>query len=563
MKHRVTRYSLFALAALAAAMPLWTQAQNGPQHHWVVEPEPQWDVAAHRICDIHCDGSNVYVGVTYQMNIYSMDGDFVGSWGGATPPWGSQATVLRIDADEHYVYLVVMYRAGENKKIYVLTRSGEVVRSWGTQGTAEGELNNLQNLVVDDDYVYTLEYDRVQVFTKDGTYVRMWGSRGPGEDQFAGGVYSFAVDKRHVHVVDSTAEAIKTFTKEGIYVRSWWPQGATQISVIDCDGNSVYACVDWTGNGTYKLAVFNTLGNERVRLDVVAELITTWSVFGYAMDAFRPAGGGDNFRGPIRRIRRYYRTLGTLEPNDIPHATVTSMRQRRGTTILDIDYVAGDENDTNVTVYAAGFVVPSNAVPTLDHIVPAVTFVEGTATNVGPGIPVGETRRLSWDMGADGITNKLPQYGDMNVSMLVKDNRGLLDLHFLEIPAFDGNPALTINRVPVRQDDLLPIWFWLLAADDSEIRLSSNAVYGVGGSYDGELLALGSNTVARGTEFLFERSGVREATAGELQQAREATTPGTVTEWEPMREPPPEGYKVNELNFVTSPTNGWWVVPVP
>lgn len=26
---------------------------------------------------------------------------------------------------------------------------------------------------------------------------------------------------------------------------------------------------------------------------------------------------------------------------------------------------------------------------------------------------------------------------------------------------------------------------------------------------------------------------------------------------------PAEGHKVNEFNFVTYPTNGWWVVPLP
>jgi hypothetical protein len=149
---------------------------------------------------------------------------------------------------------------------------------------------------------------------------------------------------------------------------------------------------------------------------------------------------------------------------------------------------------------------------------------------------------------------------------MVKDNRRLLDLHFLTIPAVGTNASFQINRAPLFQKDFLPLWFWLLASGDTAITQSGKQVLGNGGDYAGEILADDTNTMARGRDFLFERLNVRAATTQQLQIAREASTPGSgtnVTLWTPRREPPPTGEKVNEFNFVTSPTNGWWVIRLP
>ena len=270
---------------------------------------------------------------------------------------------------------------------------------------------------------------------------------------------------------------------------------------------------------------------------------------------------GANFIQPFRRI---FRTLGPLEPDPIPLTDLLSVSQRSGAAVLDVDYLATDENDSNVTVYAAAFVAATtNAVPNLNDIIPMRTCVEGTATNIGPGIPTGAPRRLSWDMDADGVTGHIPEWGNLKVSLMVRDERDLLDLHFLSIPAIGTNAAFTINRIALQQPDLLPVWFWWLAVGDSNIALSAGQVLGVGGAFDGQLLAQGTNTTAVGRAFLFSQLGLREATADEIQRAREGTTPGTVLQWDPRREPPATGSKVNAINFVTSPTNGWWVVPLP
>jgi len=91
----------------------------------------------------------------------------------------------------------------------------------------------------------------------------------------------------------------------------------------------------------------------------------------------------------VQPLRQLYRTLGSLQPNPIPAADIQSVSQRNGAAVMDVDYLATDANDSNVTVYAAGFVVGTNAAPSLNDMIPMRTFIEATATNIGPGISTG------------------------------------------------------------------------------------------------------------------------------------------------------------------------------
>jgi hypothetical protein len=261
-------------------------------------------------------------------------------------------------------------------------------------------------------------------------------------------------------------------------------------------------------------------------------------------------------------LRRIYRTLGAVAPSAIPLGEVVAVRQRDGVAVLDVDYTVAAPDDPTVTVRAGAFAVTSNSVPHLADFVPMRTFVDGTSSNTGPGLVPGTLRRLSWDMKADGVTNQIPRFGNVKVAVMAKDSGGLLDLHLLHIPAVGTNEAFAIDRTPLQQSDLLPLWFWLLSSGDTNIVLSAGTITGIRAPYLGETLAEGTNTTDRGRAYLFEQAGVREATPVELRVAREASTPGSVVQWTPRREPPQAGAKVNAFNFQTGPTNGWWVVPL-
>ena len=150
-------------------------------------------------------------------------------------------------------------------------------------------------------------------------------------------------------------------------------------------------------------------------------------------------------------------------------------------------------------------------------------------------------------------------YAQVKIGILAKDSRDLLDIHFLALPASGTNPAVTINRDPLQNSDFLPLWFWWLAAGDTNIVLTTGTVFSAGAT--NVVLAQGASTFAPGRDFIYSRLNLRAATPAEVAYARTGLSNGSVTNT-PRREPPPLGSKVNDFNFVISPTNGWWVVPL-
>jgi len=76
-----------------------------------------------------------------------------------------------------------------------------------------------------------------------------------------------------------------------------------------------------------------------------------------------------------------------------------------------------------------------------------------------------------------------------------------------------------------------------------------------------------SGTVEAGRQFLYERLGVREATASEVTRAKEGNLPGTINQWTPRVSIGPDNrpLKVNEYGFDTGDwgSTARWVAPLP
>ena len=67
--------------------------------------------------------------------------------------------------------------------------------------------------------------------------------------------------------------------------------------------------------------------------------------------------------------------------------------------------------------------------------------------------------------------------GTVAVEVFAKDDRELLDLHFVEIPADENNATpLTINRFPLKNEDYLAAFRYMLATGDPEIKLEKGMV---------------------------------------------------------------------------------------
>jgi hypothetical protein len=247
-------------------------------------------------------------------------------------------------------------------------------------------------------------------------------------------------------------------------------------------------------------------------------------------------------------------------------------------TWLDVDFSVIDPDNTNVTAAAIAFL---GGRTDLGGAIRMLTFTNGTTVLLPTNITAGVKHHLTWDVEKDITTNFF--YAKVNV--LAKDNRGLIDFHFLtisnNIPNATYTNTLRISRTPTTSNDFLNVWTWLVATGHSNVVLQSGNVYGTGTSSNTlyaytQSSANSTNTVTttEGRGFLFSLMNVREASSGEVYRAKIGTT-GQVTQWAPRN---PVGglgglpLKVNEYGFDTglfstnnlsaNPTNVWWVVPV-
>jgi hypothetical protein len=94
---------------------------------------------------------------------------------------------------------------------------------------------------------------------------------------------------------------------------------------------------------------------------------------------------------------------------------------------------------------------------------------------------------------------------------------------------------MKITRSPVHQGWFLEPLMWLAASKNPSVVFASGNVTGSDDAPDGfkgELLASGTSVTQKGRQFIESLMGTHEATAQEVQQAREAATPGIVNKWD-------------------------------
>ncbi len=555
-----------------------------PQERWIIEDHLGWEVPSP--WDVEELEGKLYVTCEDGfVRVYTPQGDLVDQFGGNGTGDGQFSSPRGIAEHDGLLYVA---EHGANR-IQVVTTNGTHIRKWGSGGLGDDDVYTPIDVALDDQHLYVTEHSshRIKVFTHDGQYVRKWGTEGSLVGQLKN-PWGIAVDASHVYVADLSNRRVQVFTKNGLFVREWTPlkpDSGNQVSYgpycLALHGGSVFASYGRVPSGRINWLSGITVANKGG--DIAWWLMTSQGNKNHYYPPLNHPRGlvvrdpfmyvVDNDHNHLLPCRRVFRTLGTMasQSNSVPVGDVLLTRQRHGSSVLDIDYTVVDD-DSVVTAYAAAF-APGD--PGIDTIIPMSGLIEGTDLNVGTGVVVGVTNRLSWDVSQDWQEH----YGNVRVAILAKDGRELLDVHFLHLPPDGSNSTLVISRLPVVAHDLLNLWFWLIAKQEPTMRLDEGRVYGVGGAHDGVLLAEGSTTTDAGREFLFSYLGLRQATAEELVRAREAGTPGSVTQWDSRYEVPrsEDNYltyhigrvdtrgrprKVNEYGFDTHSTDidGWWVV---
>ncbi len=592
--HRFQRSMILSICIAAALGATMTLAQR-PQDNWYLEKT--WTKTGGGLVAtngglsqpygvaIGPDG-RVYVGDQgyLRIQVYQSNGDYDFS---ITNNFGeglsfSQPRGMIFGPDDN------LYVADYTRNaVFVFDSSGNFVgRIGGSSGSGDGQLSGPIDVALGpDEEVYVLESanSRVSVFGKDGVFKRKWGAPGGLTGQLSNPTSIAAANNGMVYIAARGSGTLKVFNRDGVFL--------TQVSGYEYR------------SGGYNQDTFEMILSS-VRLDptespsIVVSQTSQYSHGGNVQDhtpycqilnrdlseltRLLASGTGGQFvttdfssqchavgrDGTVVMCSRLvqklwvYRLTFRDQPhpmaNAIPLPAVWRLIQRPESPIVDIDYRVTDMDDETVT---SAMLIFTNTTQTLANCLRFPTYIEGTSGNLGSNIAANITHRLTWNAGADWSTS----LGSFRVAVLAKDSREkLLDIHYLDLPAEYGMPALRISRSPLIESDFAQVWWWLLATGDSGIRLTSGKVYGQGGSHDGTQLWDGTTTSAAGRSYLLETMGLRQVTAAELTWAKQASTVPTVEQWNPTRTVAGRPKKVNEYGFDTGDwgVNAWWVAPL-
>ena len=494
--------------------------------------------------------------------VFDTESNFIREWGVAGFGPGEFGTPREISISTNgNVYIV----DSAHDKVLVFDYQGSFLFDWGPGNSGILNLTNPRGIALSTNneiYVTDNGNHRIVVYDANGTFIREWGAAGtvPGNTTDPTGIT--AGPNGHIYVCGQNGGTVKKYTPNGDYIRTITDGGGGQaLGVYVAEDGLIYVC-DFDGsNGGVPI-----YSDENTSVGTLRE--SDYKI----TEGLQPSDCvvGKDFRLYVAAINstwgsvplvfgRGYRTMINDPLNHPPAASVINSQQRQGTSLIDVDYAVYDENDSTVSVGALGFTVQFNV--TLNEVVKMTDFVEGTSANLGDGIPVVTPHRITWNAATDISTN----FANIYVSILANDGRPPLDFHYIKIQSNDLHSAITINRSPITQSDLQSVWMWLIATNDASIIFSTGSVVAVGGTYNGQLLAQGSTTTESGRDFIFERLNIRVATTQEVQYAKEASSPGTINQFDPRNRIGDIPKKVNEWGFDTGSyaTNDWWVVPLP
>ncbi len=408
-----------------------------------------------------------------------------------------------------------------NHEIRKFDKAYNFVKRFGSQGSGNGQFVGPGGLAISpNNRLYAVDCDGncVQIFDLDGKFVAKFGGAGSTDGLF-NSPYQVAVSKtgtvfvtdrnnHRVQVFDANGKFLFKFGKQGSFYGEFQEPHGLAVSpegflAVGDAGNSRVQIFDLNGGfvrqfatpGGYSSARPERLcflrdgllcvqceyqwGFSAMRLYIVSgELLKEWDCK-WACIAETVSGdivaahGGDHV---VRLWKRTYRLAQPEPGNAVPLPSILSQARRPGTSLVDVDYVVKDADDATVQTAALAF---KNGGNSLADVIPITSFAEGTGVQLGTGITTGAVHRFTWDVTKDWATD----FGEVQLEILAKDKRGLLNLDFIRIPADKGLPELKISRSPLNDTDFLSVWYWLIATQNPNIKL-----------LDGRLLSAGTQS---------------------------------------------------------------------
>ena len=400
-------------------------------------------------------------------------------------------------------------------QIFEVDLNGTLLRSFGKNGSGDGEFNNPHSINMDSNgriYVSDSYNHRIQIFDRNGTHLKSFGSQGSGDAQFQTPWGLTISTENELFVADRYNHRIQVFDLNGTFLRKWGTQGSLDgqlrgpldiiiddngdVVVTDYDNNRIVV-FDKSGQFIRKWSInssawqLTNLNNGLILLVGNSSSYNTLHLYqsdGTFLKSWNPKPGGassavslangtivlanrgttDSGTDHLEFFRTTYRTIRPEQSKEIPLPEVVEVSQRAGTNYMDITYRINDADSPMVEAAILGFIDGGDD---LSKVIIPKTFVGGTTGKLGQNVPTGQNHTVTWNAGADWSVG----FGELEMAVLAKDDRDLLNLHFLTLPATDSNSTeLKINRSPITNDDLLKVWYWLIASEDANVTHSGS-----------------------------------------------------------------------------------------
>jgi sugar lactone lactonase YvrE len=424
------------------------------------------DVDTHGIA-VDANG-NIYISY-HQSNVickFSPELSFIKSFGSAGSGDGQFNGVLEM-------------AIGPNERLYVVDHSGHRVQyfdlngnflgKFGGEGTTNGKFKFPWGIAIGkDNKVYVADRDnhRIQIFDANGNYLSKFGTQGSFDGQFQS-PYGLAIapngdllvadcNNLRIQKFDSStkflAKVSPPWTQYSYAVNEWYGPKTERIH-ISSDGVLFVSGKAWHSE-PYEIAVFSP------QFELIKRWQTPFCPMAETKSGDLIAAHGDRV---VRVWKRAFRTVHPEPANALPLPTIVAQKRRPGTALVDVD--------DNVTVQTAALAF-KNGGNSLADVIPITSFAEGTGNKLGANIATGQTHRFTWDVAQDWPTD----FGEVQLEILAKDGRGLLNLDFLQIPATGNQTALKISRSPLTDNDFLSVWYWLLATGDARLKLDNGRI---------------------------------------------------------------------------------------
>ena len=209
--------------------------------------------------DIGFGKENVYVltrgGLGTEVRVINWEDENLGTLGGASLfQWPA---ALLVDEDEN------LYVTDEaNHKVVVMDKDGELIDSWGEQGSESGQLNRPSGMCFDLEGNIVLSdamNGRIQRFTRDGKPLQVFGESGEGEGQL-NMPWGLTVDQfGDVLVADWKNDRIQRFGPDGEFKSAIGSHGTEKgqfrrPSSVAVDGHGDIYVSDWQND---RVQLFN------------------------------------------------------------------------------------------------------------------------------------------------------------------------------------------------------------------------------------------------------------------------------------------------------------------